>query len=132
MTLLNPAYSNTLVETMRSENFSLMKRGVYDNSSVGVYVKATGGFALFAPLPTVDYCSYKSRHQSLGLNDYKKGWCVIKSRYSKTKSCFNGVSFVLEIGVVERAFIAFLRTMRLGLALAALEAHGLRIGKVVI
>ena len=40
--------------------------------------------------------------------------------------------FVLEIGVVERAFIAFLRTMRLGLALAALEAHGLRIGKVVI
>jgi hypothetical protein len=132
MTFPNPSYSNTLQESMRSENSSLMKRGVYDDSSVDVYVNATGGFAQFAPPPTVDYWNCKLRHQSLGLTEYKKAWRAIKSRYSKTKSCFNGASSVLEIGIAEHAFLAFLRAMRLGLALTAPEAHGLAIAKAVI
>jgi SAM-dependent methyltransferase len=121
MTFLNPAYASTLPEPMLSEKFSLMKRGIYDDSSVDVYVNSTGDFVLLAPPPKVDYCSYKPRHQSLGLTEYKKARRVIESRYSKIEICFNGASSVLEIGAADGAFLAHLRLMRPGLALAAIE-----------
>jgi SAM-dependent methyltransferase len=121
MTFLNPAYVITLPEPMLSEKFSLIKRGVYDDASVDVYANSTGDFALLAPPPKVDYCSYKPRHQSLGLTEYKKARRVIESRYSKIESCFNDASSVLEIGAAEGAFLAHLRAMHSDLALAAIE-----------
>lgn len=121
MPLLSSDYVNILPEPIRSENFSLLKLGVYDDSSVDVYLNETGDFALLAPPPTVDYSSYKPRHQSLGLTDYKKARRIIESRYSKIANCFNDVSSVLELGAAEGAFLSHLRAVHPGMALAAIE-----------
>ena len=121
MPFLNPAYASTLPVPIRSESFSLLKRGVWDDSSVDVYLNATSDFALLAPPPVVDYSSYKPRHQSLRLTGYKKARHVIESRYSKIASCFNGATSVLEFGAAEGAFLAHLAAVRPDLALAAIE-----------
>ena len=103
---LDPAHALALPAPIRGEAFSLLKRGVYDDLSIEVHVNAAGDFALLAPPPLTDYSTYKPRHQSLGLMQYKKARRLIGSRYSKIERCFDGAGSVLEIGAADGAFLA--------------------------
>lgn len=118
---LDPVHARTLPAPIRSEAFSLLKRGVFDDPSVDVYANAAGDFALLAPPPVTDYSAYKPRHQSLGLTDYKKTRRLIEARYAKIESCFDGAGSVLEIGAADGAFLAHMRSIRPGLSLAVIE-----------
>lgn len=118
---LDPARVSALPSPLCDESFVLLKRGIYDDPEIDVYINAAGDFAFLSPAPTVDYGDYKPRHQSLGLSDYKKARRVIESRYAKIESCFANAGSVLEVGAADGAFLAILRAMHPALLLAAIE-----------
>jgi SAM-dependent methyltransferase len=118
---LNPACVAALPPPLCSESFALLKRGVFDDPAIDVYVNGAGDFALLVPVPTVDYGAYRHRHQTLGLTGYRKARRVMESRYAKIERDFAGARSVLEIGAAEGAFLSILRASRPELLLAAIE-----------
>lgn len=103
------------------EQFTLLKRGVFDDPSIDVYLNTAGDFAFLAPSPVVDYRNYEPRHKALGLTQYKNPRRVIESRYTKIKDRFEAAASVLEVGAADGAFLAHLNDRHPGLTLAAIE-----------
>jgi SAM-dependent methyltransferase len=106
---------------LRDEPFTLLKRGVFDDPAIDVYLNAGSDFAFLAPPPVVDYRNYEPRHKALGLTKYKNPQRVIESRHAKIKGCFETAASVLEVGAADGAFLAHLNAKHPGLALAAIE-----------
>ena len=118
---LDSAYTVSLPDPLCNERFVLLKRGVYDDPMIDVYVNTAGDFALLAPPPAVDYLAYKPRHQTLGLSHYKKTRRVIESRYAKIEGYFTDAGSVLEVGAADGAFLSKLRALHPAMHLAAIE-----------
>jgi SAM-dependent methyltransferase len=106
---------------LQAESFTLLKRGIYDDSAIDVYTNAARDFAFLAPPPSVDYSDYKPRHQALGLSDYKKTRGVIESRFAKIRQVFMATASVLEVGAADGSFLAYLQTQHPDMLLAAIE-----------
>jgi SAM-dependent methyltransferase len=118
---LDPATAKALPAALRNDGFRLLKRGIYDDPGVDVFLNEAGDFAVLSPPPTMDYERYQPRHQALGLSQYKKVRRVIESRYSKVAGHLAGAASVLEVGAAEGAFLAHLRKRQPQLSLAAIE-----------
>ena len=103
------------------ESFVLLKRGVFDDPSIDVYVNSAGDFAFLSPCPIVDYRSYQPRVATLGLTQYKSSRRVIESRFAKIHDRFDGAASVLEVGAADGSFLAHIRTRYPDVALAAIE-----------
>lgn len=103
------------------EPFTLLKRGISDDPAVDVYVNQARDFAVLYPQPSVDYGSYRPRHQQLKLTSYRKTNEIIERRLDKVGRYFSAGQSVLEIGAADASFLQALRVQVPGLQMAALE-----------
>jgi len=103
------------------EPFTLLKRGISGDPAVDVYINQERDFAVLYPQPTVDYGSYRPRHQQLKLTNYRKTNEIIGRRLDKVGRYFSAGQSVLEIGAADASFLQALRGQVPGLQLAALE-----------
>ena len=74
---------NNLPQPFRDESFDILRWGISDNPSIGVYINQPKDFAFLYPAPSVDYSNYVPRVQKFGLTDYKKALHVIERRFDK-------------------------------------------------
>jgi SAM-dependent methyltransferase len=101
--------------------FKHLRRGLFDDPSVDVFIDSEGAFAVLHPRPILDYAHYLPRQQKLGLGTYKKSLDVIDLRYGKIADLFPDTGTVLEVGAAEGNFLSKLRAGKPGLQLAAVE-----------
>jgi len=104
-----------------SEPFALLKRGIFDDPAVDVYLNQARDFAVLYPQPSIDYGSYRPRHQQLNLTGYRKTNEVLGRRLDKVARYFAAGQSVLEIGAADASFLQALRGQVPGLQMAALE-----------
>jgi SAM-dependent methyltransferase len=94
------------------DRYRLLRRGIYDDAAIDVFVNRDGDFAFLDPLPQTDYSHYRPRAETLGLAAYKKQRAVLDNRLLRLGSrLFDGDSF-LEIGAADGAFLRLLRSRR--------------------
>jgi 2-polyprenyl-3-methyl-5-hydroxy-6-metoxy-1,4-benzoquinol methylase len=103
------------------EQFALLKRGIYEDPAIDVYVNEAHDFAVLYPQPSVDYRDYRPRHQQLKLTNYRTSNDVIGRRLDKVRPYFGAGQSVLEIGAADASFLQALRQEVGELQLAALE-----------
>jgi predicted SAM-dependent methyltransferase len=110
-----------LPEPFEGEPFALLKRGIYDDPAIDVFVNQAGDFAALYPQPEVEYDNYRPRHQQLKLSGYRKINDVIARRLDKVGRFFAAGDAVLEVGAADASFLHAVRDRVPGLQLSALE-----------
>lgn len=102
-------------------SYRLLRRGVFDDPDVSVFVDAQETFAFLDPLPAFDYASYQPRSQRLGLVDYRKALRVGEARLEKIRSLLPARGLFVEIGAADGAFLDLVHADRPQLEIAAIE-----------
>jgi SAM-dependent methyltransferase len=113
-----------LPQPLADGQYTLLRRGVFDDADVAVYVDAGRSFAFLDPLPAFDYASYAPRSQRLGLGDYRKALRVGESRLEKVRALLPERGLFVEIGAADGAFLDLVHADRPALDLAAIEPDG--------
>lgn len=115
------ALRQILPAPFNGEPFALLKHGIFDDPAVDVYLNQARDFAVLYPQPSIDYGSYRPRHQQLKLTNYRNTNEVIGRRLDKVGRYFAAGQSVLEIGAANASFLQALRGQVPGLQMAALE-----------
>lgn len=113
--------SSILPEPFNSEEFSLLRKGIYDDPDVDVYLNQSGDFAFLDPRVETEYSHYQPRVGKLGLETYKKTTNAFVHRLKKVESVIGGAKSLLEIGAGDGGFLQQVREQCDGLALACIE-----------
>lgn len=101
--------------------FNLLRRGIYDDDTINVFVNADRSFAVLDPVPTTDYTSYVPRNVKLGLADTARRLAVIDDRLTRIASLMPVSGTILEVGAGDGGFCRRLREANPGLRLVAVE-----------
>jgi SAM-dependent methyltransferase len=112
---------STLPRPYNAGVFKHLRRGLFDDPSIDVFIDSEWAFAVLHPRPILDYAHYLSRQQKLGLGTYKQSLDVIDLRYSKIADLFPDTGTVLEVGAAEGKFLSKLRVGKPRLKLTAVE-----------
>jgi len=118
---MNPPFFHHLPAPLGSDTYSLLRRGIADDSEVSVYISAERDFAFLDPRPTFDYTRYRPRVQSLGLSEYKVASNVSAARLVKIAPLLDGATSFLEVGAADAAFLQVLHRAFPDLACATIE-----------
>jgi SAM-dependent methyltransferase len=103
------------------EDFVPLRRGIYDDANIEVYINRTGDFAVLHPIPETDYSRYQPRAAALGLQAYKKKTGTYELRHAKLATLFSAVGRVIEIGAGDGGFLAYIGERHPHLDLACVE-----------
>lgn len=104
-----------------SDDYTCLRKGIYDDDTIEVYVNAAGDFAYLSPIPATDYRSYEPRVQKLHLQAYKKDNDVAARRYEKLEKMIGQAGSFLEVGAGNAGFLAYIHERRPVLELACIE-----------
>lgn len=100
-----PTRQAELPAPLDRDRFRLLRRGVYDDDTIHVYINDQHDFAFLDPLPATDYRQYTPRAARLGLTAYKKQRHVLQDRCDKIDNYLKRADSFLEIGAADGGFL---------------------------
>ena len=109
-----------LPQPFREDKFTRLRRGIYDDPDVQVYVNEDRDFAFLNPLEATDYTQYKPRVERLDLRDYKDRSGTMALRYEKVSGHLTRADSLLEIGAGNASFLAYVHEMLPDLSAASI------------
>jgi SAM-dependent methyltransferase len=104
-----------------SDEYTCLRKGIFDDAAIEVYVNAAGDFAYLSPIPATDYRTYEPRVQKLRLQAYKKDNDVAARRYEKLEQMIRRAGSFLEVGAGNAGFLAYIRERHPALECACIE-----------
>src|SRR3989304_6107803 len=99
-------YIKSLPEPLCNEAYRELRRGIWDDPAISVYVNNANDFAFLFPRPSVDYERYVTRSKKLGLEKDPERF---RRRYDKCQPWLSGREKILEVGASDGSFLRVLR-----------------------
>ena len=97
---------DNIPQPFRNDEFSLFKKGIFDDPKIDVYINRQNDFAYLSPTPKLDYTHYIPRVKKIGLAEYKKRTRPIERRLEKIFHLLQNFSgTLLEIGAGDGEFL---------------------------
>jgi len=107
MPIPNKLFSK-LPKPFSEEPMSLLRKGIYDDPNIEVFINKDRTFAFLEPFPKIDYLNYTPRVKQLDLDSYKSNLNIYKLRFEKIKNLFDDASSIIEIGAGDGSFLNYI------------------------
>lgn len=95
----------SLPAPLNQDTYRCLRVGTSDDPETSVWINLDGDFAFLHPMPVINYDTYQSRVQSLGLQAYKKTSDILEQRLAKISPILATVHSLVEIGAADGAFL---------------------------
>jgi len=117
------SFIKNLPSPLNKEKFSLLKKGIWDNNKIDVFINKKKDFTFLFPQPEVNYEKYVPRKKKIGLTAYKEKIVIQENqrRYFKIHNHFNDCKNLLEIGSGDGKFLKLINSKNKKIQLSSLE-----------